>query len=654
MTALLPDLLAGPILRRVQARQVVLWLATTTPSRVRVTLHDADGRPRGAHTRVRTLRAGARLHLHLVEVVVDDDLPRGRWTGYRVWLTQAETGDAAWQDSTDADLCYPGHDSPGFVFAPQVRALLHGSCRKPHHRDVQGGGDGLVRADTQLQRLLAEPDVDPWPSALVLSGDQVYCDDVAGPMLRAIHALGEALGLPDERLPDTAGPGVRDSAGLRAHPDSCYGRMKLLPQTVGSRHLADLVFGGVRKPVFTSDNAHNHLITLAEVLAMYLLVWSPRPWDGLKPGPPPGLTPALARRWAREAAALDGFVRGLPAVRRVLAHLPVAMIFDDHDVSDDWNLSREWEDAAYGHPFSRRVIGNALVGYLLNQGWGNRPEAFDHQLLEDTQAALDDPGGAAHDRLVDHLLQGQVWHYQWDTTPPLMVVDSRTHRWRSEVSPRRPSGLLDWEGLTDLQQSLRGHPAVLLVVSAPVFGVKLIEALQRLFTFVGHPLMVDAENWMAHPGAASAVLNIFRHPQTPQHFVILSGDVHYSFVYDVALRARARRGQADPSKPGPQVWQVCSSALHNRFPRRLLAVLDHLNRWLYSPRSPLNRFTRRRLMRVTPRKPEGMPQGRRLLDGCGIGWLTLDDTGRPQRLVQLMADGRDVAFVRREGETRED
>ena len=99
---------------------------------------------------------------------------------------------------------------------------------------------------------------------------------------------------------------------------------------------------------------------------------------------------------------------------------------------------------------------------------------------------------------------------------------------------------------------------------------------------------------------------------------------------------------------------LCSSGLRNRFPPRLLAVLDHLNRWLYSPRSPLNRFTRRRLMRVTPRKPEGTPPGRRLLDGSSIGWLTLDEAGRPQQLVQLMADGRDVAFVRREGETRDD
>ncbi len=37
------------------------------------------------------------------------------------------------------------------------------------------------------------------------------------------------------------------------------------------------------------------------------------------------------------------------------------MIFDDHDITDDWNLSARWELTAYGHPFSRRIIGNALL-----------------------------------------------------------------------------------------------------------------------------------------------------------------------------------------------------------------------------------------------------------------------------------------------------
>ena len=59
-------------------------------------------------------------------------------------------------------------------------------------------------------------------------------------------------------------------------------------------------------------------------------------------------------------------------------------------------------------------------------------------------------------------------------------------------------------------------------------------------------------------------------------------------------------------------------------------------------------------LKVTPRKPEGTPHGRRLLNGAGIGLLELDDRGRPQRICQLLVDGSEVAFVPREAEARED
>ena len=202
---------------------------------------------------------------------------------------------------------------------------------------------------------------------------------------------------------------------------------------------------------------------------------------------------------------------------------------------------------------------------------------------------------------------------------------------------------MDWESLTDLQYQIKGMPAILLVSPTPIFGVKLIEVIQRMFSWIGKPLMVDAENWMAHPGSAYAILNIFRHPHTPRHFVVLSGDVHYSFVYDVELRGQDK---------GPHIWQICSSGLRNQFPSTLLDWLDRANRWLYSPRSPLNWLTRRRRMRIVPRKPEGTPHGRRLLNGSGIGLVELDHEGTPWRISCLLAGGRTVRFVRREDESR--
>ncbi|MCF8016990.1 MAG: alkaline phosphatase family protein [Chromatiaceae bacterium] len=670
-TVALPLVWAGPILRRVLRDRVSLWLAVREPVRVRLelawepqpqleSLLEPDDRQPSAQTYIlepgdpscRLQRAGSALYYVLIDLRLTQPLPAEHWIAYSLALQPLAEPEQPWQDSAAwaPDLCYPGQSSPGFKVPAQVHSLLHGSCRKPHHP----GGDGLARADQLLADLLAgspspttpnqatasaqDADTMPaWPSLLMLSGDQVYMDDVAGPMLRAIHALIERLGLPDESLPELTQSGVVDARSLYAHRDGYYRRERLLPRQRHSAALLEVLFGGVEKPIFTSANAHNHLITLGEMLAMYLLVFSPAPWQGLDLDPPASLTKAQRVQFAQERATLDAFIAALPAVRRLLAHLPVAMIFDDHDVTDDWNLSRAWEEVAYGHALSRRVIGNALIGYLIHQGWGNRPEAFSDDLLAGLQRSLDDPGSAEHEACVQRLLRFGDWHYDWPTTPPLVVIDSRTHRWRSESAASKPSGLLDWEALTDLQQRLRGLPAVLLVSPAPIFGVKLIESIQRVFTWLGYPLMVDAENWMAHPGAAHTLLNIFRHPQTPEHFVILSGDVHYSFVYDVELRGRSQ---------GPEVWQITSSGVRNAFPERLLAVLDRLDHGLFAPGSPLNVFTRRRRLRILPRKPEGTASGRRLLNGSGIGLVELDADGRPWRIRELLADGPAVIFAR--------
>ncbi len=86
------------------------------------------------------------------------------------------------------------------------------------------------------------------------------------------------------------------------------------------------------------------------------------------------------------------------------------------------------------------MIGNAIVAYAINQAWGNRPNAFDDALVEHLQRSLDAPGAQAHDDCIDALLRFEDWHYTWPTTPPLVVIDTRTRRWRSERTARRPPG----------------------------------------------------------------------------------------------------------------------------------------------------------------------------------------------------------------------
>ncbi|MBJ2271314.1 alkaline phosphatase family protein [Pseudomonas sp. MF6772] len=623
----LPAVLAGPLLRRLEPGRLVLWLVGSRALALTLRLQFCQDEGEQSldidldATRCQVIAVGRAAFIHLIDVSLATPLPQDVPIRYDL-LIEGGAGIAQWAPH----LLYPGAQAPDFILHSRIRQLLHGSCRKPHHY----ADEGLLCAD---RLLAADRSLAQRPALLMMSGDQVYADDVAGPMLRAIHGLIARLGLFDEHLD---GAVVDDSAKLYDHPASYYHRADLLPALESNETLRERFFGGVKKPIFTSSTADNHLVTFAEVMAMYLLVWSPTPWTLIATQPPTRLTAEERARYAREQVPVDKFRDGLGGVARVFAHVPCLMIFDDHDITDDWNLSAQWEQTAYGHPFSKRIIGNALLAYMLCQGWGNNPDAF-AALVEKTLALSataqqhdNHLPAPAQDQLLEELLQFQQWHYVLPTTPALVVIDTRTRRWRSEFTLKQPSGLLDWEALSELQQELLDHPSAIIVSPAPIFGVKLIETVQKVFSWCGYPLLVDAENWMAHRGAAQVILNIFRHSRTPGNYVILSGDVHYSFVYQVLIRHR---------NGGPNIWQITSSGIKNQFPPRLLEWFDRLNRWLYSPRSPLNWLTRRRRMQVVPYIPEHAEAGERLWNSAGIGQVFFNEEGQPEAIYQHNANG---------------
>lgn len=636
----LPPVLAGPILRHTTLDRLVLWLVGSSPLTIRMRLNQ-DSSPEPLFDRVLTekeltrVRVGTSAYLYLIDLGLEHALPLNTRIEYDLGISGSEfssqgSEEESWIGDWAPHLCMPGESRPDFMIKDRVDRLIHGSCRRPHSFSA----DGLVRADQLLQQ--TQGDSAKRPALMLMTGDQIYADDVAGPMLRAIHELIDCLGLYEEVL---TGSVVNDSKDLRNNPETYFHREKLLPDIRSNEALIERFFGGVRKPVFTTANAQNHLISLAEVMAMYLLVWSPVCWR-LIDVTQPVLSGENTNTYLEQQAVIDEFVSGLPRASRALAHLPNYMIFDDHDVTDDWNLSALWEATTYEHPFARRIVGNALIAYLLCQGWGNNPDAFGNilpsvQVLSDSAEQEGVYCSSLQDSLIDELLQFERWHYTLATSPRIVVLDSRTRRWRSELNRARPSGLMDWEALTEFQQDLIGQKSVVVVSPTPMFGVKLIESIQKVFTFFGKPLVVDAENWMAHRGAANVLLNIFQHSRTPENFVILSGDVHYSFAYDVRLRYRPDR---------PRIWQITSSGIKNEFPHSLLEWLDRMNRWLYAPWSPLNWFTQRRRMRVTPRMPEGREAGERLWNHAGIGLVDLDEEGSPIGIEQLNSRSGGTCF----------
>ena len=60
-----------------------------------------------------------------------------------------------------------------------------------------------------------------------------------------------------------------------------------------------------------------------------------------------------------------------PDIRWLLATVPSTMIFDDHEVSDDWNISQEWVEEMRSLPWWDERITGAFMAYWLYQHLGN-------------------------------------------------------------------------------------------------------------------------------------------------------------------------------------------------------------------------------------------------------------------------------------------
>ncbi|EEX92634.1 hypothetical protein VIOR3934_04654 [Vibrio orientalis CIP 102891 = ATCC 33934] len=627
MKTRLPFLIAGPILRKVTPNELVFWLVTSKPLKGHFSLHLE---PEQGQIFSEDLNSCSQLqigsHCYLTLAHFRGEFPANVALSYEFHTDQGALSQLY------PELLYGDETRLTFKISTQADYILHGSCRNPHHPS----SDALVSADNKVATL----PIEERPDMLMMSGDQIYADHVAGPTLDAIIQTIGLLGLPDERYGEAP---ISSATELFSHADCYYGRDKILPHYVDDGSLLTKLFPHRNTPIFSSREAENHLVSFSEFFAMYLLVWSPTLWPLLNTSrlhdnkftqAGQELEPKWQQKWREEKAIIDQFVTGLPQVQRLFAHIPTYMIFDDHDVTDDWNLTIGWEKAAYSNPFSNRIIGNGLIAYWLCQGWGNEPDNFNQEFMSVATRFLSEPGERYQDEFIQYLYTFERWHYTIHTSPKVVVLDTRTRRWRSESRMNKPSGLMDWEALIEFQHELMHQDKVVVVSAAPMFGVKVIEAMQKAATMAAQPLLIDAENWMAHPGSANTLLSIFTHTKTPTNFVILSGDVHYSFAYDIKLRFR---------RSSPNIYQITCSGFKNQFPEPLLAGCDHADRLLYSPRSPLNFLTKRKRLKIKKRDPNTSGR-RRLVNTSAIGELKLDSHGKPQRISILTGEGVEWDF----------
>lgn len=569
----LPLILAGPILRRTEAAAVTVWLALRQSCEVTLEIYatqsgqgDRLDRLQGTATH-RTVAVGQ--HLHLIAITVHlsatQTLQSGQIYAYDLQfqlhpssppltLHQALQTESA----PTISISYFVHQLPTFLLPPNdinELKLVHGSCRKTHG----GGIDALPVLDDLLENTARFPT--QRPHQLFFTGDQIYGDDVVDPWLLALTDAGNTLLGWEEVLP------------LDEHPTPAIPALKPQHLPPGERagvaeQMAGFTAGLHKKP----DLVNSHLLSFGEYCTAYLFAWSPVLWPQHFPQHPNQYTPAhvkkdeqASRIWDQEVAALNDFHRPLWKVRRALANIPTYMIFDDHDISDDWYLNRGWCERVLSKPLGRRVVQNGLLAYALCQGWGNTPAQFEpgtsgEQLLKaveiwsaseghDASATqqisrllglpIITPSGLPQfDRdqdawVLNHAPDSLQWHYRIESAcHEVVVLDTRTGRGYGPTEvPLRPPMLLSPSAFArQIRQPLRQteHQDRMTLIIAPtnLIHLQIIDWIQERSLQKGKVFSYDVgDAWNLHQRAFAALLAALF--ETRDRVVVLSGDIHY-------------------------------------------------------------------------------------------------------------------------------
>ena len=326
-----------------------------------------------------------------------------------------------------------------------------------------------------------------------------------------------------------------------------------------------------------------------------------------------------------------------PAMRWLLSTVSTAMIFDDHDVHDDWNISEAWLEEARRHEWWNEHIKAALASYWVYQHLGNLPpEAHrDDTLLKRVKEAED-----AEDLLeafayhADRESDGARWSYCRDLGDTrLIVIDSRAGRVLEEG---RRSMLDEDEWKWVQEHATGGFDHLLIGTSLPWLlgrGMHYVEAWSEAVAGgAWGPVAAkgaeslrqtgDMEHWAAFQDSFARLTELFRAVGTgergepPASIVTLSGDVHHAYLFEVGYP------RGTEMKSG--VWQAVCSPYRN----------------------PLGKNERRSIRIGMSRGFERVTRALAGLAGVrdpGIGWRIVGDgPWFDNQFATLVIDGRSI------------
>ena len=292
-----------------------------------------------------------------------------------------------------------------------------------------------------------------------------------------------------------------------------------------------------------------------------------------------------------------------PVTRWLLSTVSSAMIFDDHDIHDDWNTSAAWVESMRTTDWWANHIECGLMSYWIYQHVGNLSpaELREDGLLGRLQKLTD---GSKVLRQYAHGSDREAFYSRWSYyrdigRTRLVVIDSRCGR----VLEEGKRSMLDedeWQWVED--HATGGFDHLLIATSVPWL---LAPAMHHLEAWneavcggawggqaaqIGEKIRqaVDLEHWPAFQESFERLARIQRavgageRGAAPATIVTLSGDVHHAYLSEVAFPRDAGVLSA--------VYQaVCSPmrnpldaserrAIKSMFTRPVLAVTRALSR----------------------------------------------------------------------------
>ncbi|MGC5329550.1 alkaline phosphatase D family protein [Micromonospora sp. DT62] len=289
-----------------------------------------------------------------------------------------------------------------------------------------------------------------------------------------------------------------------------------------------------------------------------------------------------------------------PEIRWLFSTVPSVMIFDDHEVIDDWNTSASWRSDMREQPWWAERITSGLASYWVYQHLGNlSPDEIAADPVYAKVVAAEDATGVLRefgqrvDTEADLAHDTERWRavqYQWSYAldlgrTRLVMLDNRCSR-VLEPGQRAMLPAGEWSWFLDRAHGVYDH----LVVGASLPwllppGIHHVEAWNEKLADSRRPWVarlaenlrrgLDLEHWAAFRRSFDALGALFARlgsgtPGEPGERVgagpayappasisVLSGDVHHSYV------ARARFDDRSVVTP---VHQLTCSPIHNQVP----------------------------------------------------------------------------------------